>query len=271
MRAYWTKRQTDQLNKLYETTMKQLKRQLAKQYSRCAEETINELNRLWIQIQEALGGRQINITDFYQYNRLYEMLGKFNKQLTRLGLKEIKIMEPGLIEMYKATGAMLGTHFNLTSSINEAIVESIVNRIWCTDGKMWSTRIWNNKTLFQQRLMDGLVDMVGRGVSHDDVISRFREEFNVEYHKAQRLVRTELEYVQTQATLDSYIKAGVQWYNVLDAGDYPGSRESPERECIRCHEIADGGPYSISTAQVEVNLPPFHPNCRCVITPFYPS
>ena len=38
---------------------------------------------------------------------------------------------------------------NSFTMFNENRVNEVINSIWCNDGKAWSKRIWDNKTLLQ--------------------------------------------------------------------------------------------------------------------------
>ena len=76
------------------------------------------------------------------------------------------------------------------------------------------------------------------------------------FYQADRLARTELCYIQNQATYDKFQEAGIKEYTVLDTSD--------DRCCADCQDKANKV-YKLSEAQVGVNYPPFHSNCRCAV------
>jgi NAD+--asparagine ADP-ribosyltransferase len=67
--------------------------------------------------------------------------------------------------------------------------------IWCQDGKHWSSRIWTNKSALQEKIKNGLVDCVARGVSKEELVKELMNDMNVGYYEAQRIARTELTFI----------------------------------------------------------------------------
>ena len=106
----------------------------------------------------------------------------------------------------------------------------------------------------QKTIEKGIVDCVARGASKDELVKTLVGRFNVSFNEANRLARTELTYVQNQATMDSYKKANVEEYEYLSAKD--------NRVSEMCLE-QNGKKYKVSEAIVGVNYPPLHVNCRC--------
>jgi SPP1 gp7 family putative phage head morphogenesis protein len=85
-----------------------------------------------------------------------------------------------------------------------------------------------------------------------------KNRFNVAAYQARRLVRTEINYVQNQATLEEYKDAGIERY---EFGAFLDDRTSEI-----CEEH-NGHIYNVKDAKVGVNCPPMHPNCRSIIMP----
>ena len=102
----------------------------------------------------------------------------------------------------------------------------------------------------------GLIDCVSRGTSKDELVKTLMADFDIGFRSADRIARTELSYIQNQATLDKYNEAGVKKYEILAAHD--------ARTCDICSEM-NGKIFELSKAQAGVNMPPFHPNCRCAV------
>lgn len=265
--SYWKTRLEEKLNKSYDITLANINRRMGKEYKRTAEKLVKEMEALYLKLMEEAEDGVIRANDFYRYNRMYEQMGNINKQLSALGMKQLKIIEPELEAEYLRTSIMVGDLFPGSVEINIRMAREAVMSIWCADGKSWSTRLWDDKALLTEDLREGLFDSVARGVSHRELTKTLMQHFKQSYSRAERLVRTELCHVQTQATLQRYIENGITAYDISDAGDYPGSGEYPERECMECHELAVSGPYLIANAVPGENLPPIHPNCRCAIIP----
>ena len=106
----------------------------------------------------------------------------------------------------------------------------------------------------KQELEKGLIDCVSRGVPKDELIKDLKNTFGIGFRRAETVARTELSYIQNQATLDTYKQSNIKQYQFLGAGG----------NCDICAQL-NGNIYNISDAVVGVNMPPIHPNCRCGI------
>lgn len=159
--------------------------------------------------------------------------------------------------MYIANSKIIGEELNFISNINEESVKRAINATWCKDGKNWSQRVWGNKALLQQRVQDGIVNSIARGDSKDRLVVQLMDDFNVGFNEADRIARTELSYVQNKSTIDTYIEAGVQFYEVI--GDSDDDLCSP---CI-------GQKIEVSKAVSGETLPPFHPFVSAVLLLFW--
>ena len=116
-----------------------------------------------------------------------------------------------------------------------------------------------NKRVLQQKLEEGLVDCVARGLPKDQVVSELCGlSYDGNRYCADRIVRTELTRIQNQAAKDTYEAAGVDYYEYLAVED--------DRTSEECAEL-NGKQFRFCNAVVGVNFPPMHPNCRCTIIP----
>lgn len=260
---YWDERlvaeQTALWDKAYLVTG-----ELKAQYTKTANEIIRDMSALYDRIRK--GGATVD--DLYKYDRLYKMLGEINKKLRSLNAEEVKLLRKDFTQLYNDNSRMLRNSFGFLAKPNPKDAAAVIRKIWAPDGLNWSKRCWIDKAKLAQSLEKGLFDCVVRGTSRQELIRTIRKDFETSYYRADRLVRTELSYIQTQSTLDQYKREGIKQYVIIDAGDYEGSGVHPERECEECRHLADGGPYKIENAETGVNLPPIHPNCRCTIAPW---
>lgn len=273
-KTYWEKRYEEEVELMLLKEDRKVRKELGRMYGRTAKRIILEMKELYQDIIEDKGKGEVHINDFYRYDRYYKMLSSVNAQLTQLGFQEVKVIEERLVDMYFESAALVDAHLPgglSMTEVDEKTALETVNSIWLNDGKLWSDRIWSSKDKLAARLEEGLVNTVAAGRSPRKLADVVKEQFGVTFHESERIVRTELCHVQTDSTLDRYIKAGVKQYDVLDAGDWPGSGAEPERECMACHKVAKEGPYNIEDAKTGVNLPPLHPNCRCAIAPVIES
>lgn len=62
--------------------------------------------------------------------------------------------------------------------------------------------------------------------------------------------------IHTKASLAAYEASGIDKIEVLAEAD----------ACEDCSSF-DGLKFSLSAAEVGVNIPPYHPNCKCCVAP----
>lgn len=253
MSNYWLDREKDQLYKQHLISME---KELSKEYQRCLKSTKAQLSLLYDEILIAGADGSLLVSDLYKYNRYYDMINNLNKELTKLGSAEIKITEEKLLNMYNYTSKAVANSINFSSGVNPATAERAINALWCADGKHWSDRVWNNKKLLQERIQKGLIDCVSRGASKNELVEQLQNDMNVGFRDADRIARTELTYIQNQATLDKYNEAGIEKYTYLATEDGRTSKQ--------CAAM-NGKEFLLKDAKVGVNYPPLHPNCRCTV------
>lgn len=247
MSNYWTDREARerkyQLNRAIEILSEELKRC----YQLSFERIVNEMIKIYTEIMEDNEGK-ILISHLYQFNRYYELLNNINKELTKLGQKEINIFESEFKRVYVQNQVTINSSFNLSSEINYREVEKVVNEIWLNDGKNWSDRVWADKEKLSQRLRESLIDSLATGSGVSDLEKTLIKDFNVSFHNAQTLARTEVAHIQNKSTLDTFQKDGIEKVKIL-----------VDKNC--CEECTEnkGKVFDI------INVPtlPIHPNCKC--------
>lgn len=253
---YWQNRTLEQQDIAFNKIAGSMDKILAKEYKRCFDEITTQLLLLYDELLASTGDGTILISDYYKYNTYYESLSVINKNLQHLGELELKLTEQKLNQMYQTSSEITGKSINFSAEYNQHAAEHAVKGIWCSDGKHWSDRIWSNKAQLQELVQKGIVDCVVRGDSRTELTKTLMRDMKVGFAQADRLSRTELAYVQNQATYDKFLQAGIKKYMILDTGD--------DRECEDC-EKKTGKVYEMKDAQVGVNWPPFHPHCRCTV------
>lgn len=257
MSNYWKQRQRDTI---YNQQLQVAQSQLANEYRRCFEATYTKLSALFDEIVESSKDGSLLISDLYKYNRYYDLMNELNKNLTKLGLKEIEIYEYNLKALYLTNSELITDEIGYYKSsifVDENSVKKAIDAVWCQDGKHWSSRVWGNKAGLQEIIQKGLVDCIARGVSKNELIKELQDKFELRgYYEAERIARTELTYIQNQSTYDKYKEAGIEKYEFL--------AEIDKRTSDICRE-KNGKIYRMDEAEVGVNMPPLHPNCRSTI------
>ena len=259
MNKYWAMRQRDLL---FSNELSLAEKELADQYLRCYEKTFNQISVLYDELLAGqVGSRsEILVSDLYRFDRYFQLMNQLQINLQILGSKEITIGNERLTNIYKTTSELIRTELGankFSSLVDENQVKTVLNAVWCPDGKIWSDRIWSNKALLQESVKNGLVDCIARGVSKDELVKTLMKSFNTGFNYADRIARTELNFIQNQATADRYREAGVEKYQILSAHD--------DRTCDSECADKDGQIYLLKDMEVGVNYPPFHPNCRCAV------
>lgn len=251
--AYWVQRERDAL---YEKQLGIAEAQLAKEYQQCAKTVQNKLESLYDEIIASRADGTILVSDLYKYNRYYDLMNELNIRLVALGEKEIKTTNQVLTDMYKDNGAILGKELHRVLPIDENAMKNALDCIWCKDGKHWSDRVWSNKALLQEKIKEGLIDDIARGASKDELVKDLMNTMGTGFYEADRIARTELNFIQNKSTYDKYVEAGITEYKFL--------AELDDRTSEVCEEH-NGKVYRLSDAVVGENYPPLHPNCRSTV------
>lgn len=246
---YWKNEQSKLQDELLVKSSNFIEQQLARDYSRVAKEVISDCEDLYL---EMLEDGDMSYARLMRYDRYFKLNASINQELKRLGVREIEMLDRGMLNLYLQTGELI-TGNPSWAIINRAFAAEAVKRVWCADGKSFSDRIWEHKTALQQELQQGIVDCVIKGSDHRKLVRTLQERFDVAHSAADRLVRTELNHIQNQGAMRGYLDAGYTHYQFISALD--------NRTCDECEDL-DGQVFAFVDAQEGVNFPPIHPNCR---------
>lgn len=194
-------------------------------------------------------------------SRLDKLYSETLMELDGLGRKMRDRMDGFLGDAYKDNYyrglyeiGHVGKTLPAISQVDSKSVEAVLRTPW--SGKNYSTRIWKSQKQLAQVIQDEVVASVHRGDDVRKISRRVADKMGVGLSNAQRLVRTELNYVHNQAALDSIRDAEMDYFRFVATLD---SRTS---EMCREH---DGKIYPIDGADTGENIPPLHPRCRSII------
>lgn len=158
---------------------------------------------------------------------------------------------------------------NIQSSFNKLDnrkVSQIIHKPWATDGKDFSTRIWEEKANLVNTLHTGLTQSLIRGGNLDDVVNDISQfvssKIKNKKYVASRLITTESAAYASKAQEQAYKDLSVDKYEILATLDLHTSDI--------CQDL-DGKIFNRKDYQVGVTAPPFHPNCRTVTVPWFPD
>ena len=254
--SYWAERMAKAQDKMTTESRKRIERQLARYYGASARKVIEDFertyNKVLLKVEE---GKQPTPADLYKLDTYWQQQGQLRRELRKLGEKQTSLLtkqfELHFFDIYFSIALEGVEAFN---TIDAASAHTLLNAIWCADGKSWSQRIWDNTDNLLETLNEQLVHCVITGKKPSELKKLLQERFNVSYNNADMLVRTELAHVQTVAAQQRYSDYGIQQVEVFVDED--------ERTCPICakHE----GERHYVNEQMPV---PFHPRCRCCMVP----
>lgn len=133
----------------------------------------------------------------------------------------------------------------------------------------FSDRIWQYQDLMRQDLgkllQQGLIQGKGARELTKDLRKYLvgEKEGKGASYNVERLMRTELARVQTEAQKQSYIQNGVDYY-IFIANKNPSKYET----CDICKGLASREKFAVEDMMPGDNAPPVHPHCRCSTAPY---
>lgn len=143
-------------------------------------------------------------------------------------------------------------------AINRPAFEEVIKTPF--NGRNYSAQLWGNTDALADSLKKVFRQGFIRGDSPQDMAREIQKEFNVARSRAETLIRTDATAVVNRATIKRYKREGLKYYRVLVVLD--------DRTTQICRNIAQEDKlYKLEDAQVGVNMPPFHYNCRSTIMP----
>ncbi|SDF30935.1 minor capsid protein [Eubacterium pyruvativorans] len=150
------------------------------------------------------------------------------------------------------------------STIDQRKLSNVIVKPWAVDGKNFSTRIWEDKSRTINGLHQALTQAAIKGGKPDDAIKALtplvRDTVKKKKFAAGRLVQTEQAYFHARSSLDCFSELGV------DKLEFIATLDSRTSEI--CQSM-DGVVFAAKDAEIGVNVPPLHPNCRSVTAPYF--
>lgn len=286
-KEYWAERERENLEKnlkteaeyfkeiedIYKYTMNQIQKEIDSFYAKYASKegiTIAEAkkraSKLDMEEFSRKAKKYVEEKNFSQQAndemRLYNLTMKVNRLellKAQIGLELVsgfdelqqffdeKLTERTLEEFQRQAG-LLG----LTILDNVKMAEAIVNASF--KNATFSERIWTHQDLLRAELEKLLRTGLIQGRNPRELAQQIRKVFDTSVFNSERLLRTELARVQTEAQKQSYIRNGFDQYTYITCGDF--------KVCGEC-KPQDGKHYDVEKMMPGDNAPPMHPCCRC--------
>lgn len=140
------------------------------------------------------------------------------------------------------------------ATIDQRTTDAILSDRWL--GGNFKTRTGINAHKFATKVRDVIGGGLIAGIGEEKMRRQIRERFDVGRYDTMRLVRTETNYIQNQAELQSLKDEDATHYTYEAVMDGITSQI-----CRGLHGIV----YPLEEAMVGENYPPMHPNCRSTI------
>lgn len=138
---------------------------------------------------------------------------------------------------------------------NAKLAETIPNASF--HGATFSERIWGNQTALKAELSKQLQVGMIQGKNPRVLAREIQKTFGASASNAERLMRTELARVQTEAQRQSFLANGFEEYTF-----------HVNRGCCSACADLDGKHFKIKDMMPGKNAPPMHPNCRCSVSAY---
>ena len=292
-REYWNKREAEalkhytkdeqeyqrQLNGIYQNMLDSCQKEINSFYGKYAAKeniTIAEakkrISKLDIEAYERKAAKYVAEKNFSdkanEEMRLYNATMRINRLemlKANIGLEliaghdELDKFMAGILkgrteDELKRQAGILGK----TIQANAKKADALVNASF--KNASFSDRIW----MYQDALKNDLSKLLQSGLiqgKNPRVLAREVEKtFGVKTHEAERLMRTELARVQTEAQKQSFKRNGFSLYEFI-----------VNRGCCDICAKLDGKHFSVDKMMPGLNAPPMHPNCRCSTAPWEDS
>lgn len=284
-REYWRRRETEQLKyymseevvyqkelkEIYAYMMDQIQKEINGFYAKYAKkegitlpEARKRVSKLDIEAYGRKAAKYVKEKDFSkeanEEMRLYNVTMKINRLemlKANIGLELAdgfndlqkyfdRILNKRTLDEFTRQAGILGN----TILDNAKAAESIVNASF--HNAKFSDRIW----LYQGMLKAELDKLLRQGLiqgKHPRELSRHLVKlFGISAYNAERLMRTELARVQTEAQKRSFEQNGYEEYEFIPLGTACEICKSLDRKHFKVKDMVPGK-----------NASPMHPNCRC--------
>lgn len=191
-------------------------------------------------------------------SRLDSLKAGIDYELIQAGEKINNKVTDTLTEVYKDTYTSLTEDLNFKKGvISSSVVKKALENDW--SGANYSSRIWSNTDNLAKAIKNEVVIGLNKGLNYRTMSQNIAKKFETSYRNAERLVRTETNHIQNQATLMGYTDAGVVKYQFLAVLD--------SRTSHTCSDL-NGEVFKTEDATEGENYPPMHPHCRSTTVPY---
>lgn len=227
-------------------------------YKRALDEVREDIAKIYVKY--AVDG-VLSISKHQRYTILKQLEKKLLQQAKEIGYIDLdhttKILEDVFKESYYKTAFIIDKGVETTIDFAILKPEFIKAAIEVPiEGKMFSDRIWDNKSKLVQRVRKSVEKAMIQGTSIDKLARDIKNDFGSSAYESKRLIHTEVARCQSQAQDEIYKNN-----DLVKRAMYDATLDDQTSEI--CQEL-DG---QIFDANSDYPKPPQHPNCRSAIVP----
>ena len=150
--------------------------------------------------------------------------------------------------------------FEPVAMIDEKRISAVLKTPWAADGKNFSQRLWTSREQLIGTLQAELTRALITGADSKSVAKTIAQKMNAAEYAASRLVQTETTRIITESDKDTFAEMDIDEVEIVGTLD--------GHTCGTCGDM-DGNHMPRSEVHAGTTAPPFHPNCRCVIVPYF--
>lgn len=143
--------------------------------------------------------------------------------------------------------------------VDQDKIRRLLEEDWSGGGN-FSQNIWKNKEQLVNALDDIVIRGLATGESYDKMADKLAKRMETSKSNAKRLIMTESARMDNEGLLARYKETGVKYLVFVATLDMKTSDIC---------KAMDGEIIPIEKAQIGLNIPPMHPYCRSVISPYY--
>ena len=220
-----------------------------KEYNKLLKNAPLQAQKLYLEIETLSAKSRIS--------RLDSLKSQIDMELTKLIFRVENDSINALTSVYRDTFIEVTKDLGINPVVSRDKIKAVLDRPW--SGANFSERLWSNTDKLAQTVKQEIVNGMIQGINLQTMTKRVSERFETaKKNDIERLLRTEVNYVLNQATLDGYKEAGIEKYEFSATLD---SRTS--QICSELH----GNIFEIKNIAVGLNYPPMHPRCRSTTIP----
>ena len=220
-----------------------------KEYKNLLKTAPLDAQKLYLEIETLSAKSRISHLD--------SLKAQIDMEFTKLIFGVEETGKNALNSVYRDTFLEVTKDLGINAIVSRDKIKIVLDKPW--SGANFSQRLWSNTDKLAQIVKQEIVNGMIQGINLKTMSKRVSERFETaKKNDVERLLRTEVNYVLNQATLDGYKEAGIEKYEFSATLD---SRTS--QICSELH----GEIFEIKKIAVGLNYPPMHPRCRSTTIP----